>query len=162
MAVSGHADTPSTGRPVTTGSATPYTTPVDVNDVDTVLSYTQEEQLDGGWLPEIPLVSAEQAVRDWRAGWAGRAHRNGPTLVATVVGEQRFIGIVSFTDRGNGAVEMIYGIAPRWRGLGLATRAARLGAQWALGLPGVTTVELQIDQDMSASQQAAAGNLGPE
>jgi hypothetical protein len=33
VAVSGHADTPSTSRPVTIGigSATPYTTPVDVN-----------------------------------------------------------------------------------------------------------------------------------
>ncbi len=31
MAVSGHADTPRIGRPVTAGSATPYTTPVDVN-----------------------------------------------------------------------------------------------------------------------------------
>jgi hypothetical protein len=32
VAVSGHADTPYFGRPVTAGSATPYTTPVDVNE----------------------------------------------------------------------------------------------------------------------------------
>jgi hypothetical protein len=31
VAVSPHADTPATGKPVTAGSGTPYTTPVDVN-----------------------------------------------------------------------------------------------------------------------------------
>jgi hypothetical protein len=31
VAVSRHADTPANGRSVTTASATPYTTPVDVN-----------------------------------------------------------------------------------------------------------------------------------
>jgi hypothetical protein len=31
VAVSPHTDTPATGKPVTAGSATPYTTPVDVN-----------------------------------------------------------------------------------------------------------------------------------
>ncbi len=31
MAASGHADTPHPGKPVTSGSATSYTTPVDVN-----------------------------------------------------------------------------------------------------------------------------------
>lgn len=50
---------------------------------------------------------------------------------------------------------MIYGIAPRWRGRGLATRAVRLAAQWALSLPCVTTAELRIDQGMSASQHVA-------
>ena len=32
MAVSRHADTPAKDEPVTAGSATPYTTPVDVNE----------------------------------------------------------------------------------------------------------------------------------
>ena len=50
---------------------------------------------------------------------------------------------------------MIYGIAPRWRGRGLGSRAARLGAQWATSLPGVSSVELRIDQDATASQHVA-------
>jgi len=50
---------------------------------------------------------------------------------------------------------MIYGIAPRWRGRGLASRAARLAARWALSLPGVTAVELRIGQDHPASHHVA-------
>lgn len=142
-------------EPLTDGEVTLRLPSPDAGDVDTVLSYIEEEQLDGGWLPEIPLIPAEQAVRDWSEAWATCRCRNGPTFVVTVAGEQRFIGIVGCTDRGHGVVEMIYGIAPRWRGQGLATRAVRLAAQWALSLPGVATAELRIDQDMSASQHVA-------
>ncbi len=128
---------------------------VSAGDVDSVDSYIDGEQLDGGWLPEIPLVSAEQAVGDWLDAWAGRPSRNGPTFVITVAGEQRFVGIVGLGDRGDGIVEMIYGIAPHWRGRGLASHAVRLAARWVLGQPGVTRVELRIDEDMTASQHVA-------
>jgi len=125
-------------------------------DVGAVLSYIEQEQLDGGWLPEIPIVSAEQAIGDWVDAWAGRPSRNGPTFVVTLPGEPRFIGIVGLVDRGEGTVEMIYGIAPRWRGRGLASRAVRLAGHWAASQPGVSTVELRIDPDMIDSQHVAA------
>jgi hypothetical protein len=35
-----------------------------------VRAYIEQEQLDGGWLPEIPLVSAEQVI----GGWLDRRH----------------------------------------------------------------------------------------
>jgi RimJ/RimL family protein N-acetyltransferase len=142
-------------EPLTDGMVTLRLPAVDTGDIDAVISYIEEEQLDGGWLPEIPLVSAEQAVRDWLEAWAGRPSRNGPTLVVTIPDEQRFIGIVGFGDRGEGVVEMIYGITPRWRGRGLASRAVRRGALWALSQPGVITVELRIDQDMRVCQHVA-------
>ena len=71
-----------------------------------------------GWLPEIPLVAAEQAVAGWLDAWAGRPGRDGPTFVITIPGQPRFIGIVGLgdSDSGEGIVGMIYGIAPRWRG----------------------------------------------
>jgi RimJ/RimL family protein N-acetyltransferase len=75
--------------------------------------------------------------------------------VVTVPDEPRFIGIVGFGDRGQGIIEMICGIAPRWRALGLASRAVRLAAHWAISQPGVSTVELRIDQDMTACQHVA-------
>src|SRR5947199_10460715 len=84
-------------------------------DIDAVRGYIDQEQLDGGWLPEIPLVTAEQAISGWLDAWAGRPSRNGPTFVVTIPDEPRFIGIVGFVAHGEGAVEMIYGIAPRWR-----------------------------------------------
>ena len=141
--------------PLTDGVVTLRLPSPEAGDVDTVLGYIEHEQLDGGWLPEIPLVSAERAIGDWGDAWAGRPSRNGPTFVVTVAGESQFVGIVAVGDRGDGIVEMIYGIAPRWRGRGLASRAVRLAARWALSLPGVITVELRIDQDHTASQHVA-------
>jgi RimJ/RimL family protein N-acetyltransferase len=142
-------------QPLTDGVVT-LRLPWPAGDVDAVRDYIEQEQLDGGWLPEIPLVSAEQAIGDWLDAWATRPSRNGPTFVVTVPDEPRFIGIVGLVDRGKGVVEMIYGIAPRWRGRGLASRAARLTALWARGQTGVTAIELRIGQPNKASQQVAA------
>ena len=75
--------------------------------------------------------------------------------MVTIPEQPRFVGIVGLVDRGEGVVEMIYGIAPRWRGRGLASRAVLLAARWALSLAGVTVVELRIDQDNTASQHVA-------
>jgi hypothetical protein len=142
-------------EPLTDGVVTLRLPSPDAGDVDTVLSYIEEEQLDGGWLPEIPLIPAEQAVRDWSEGWATRRCRNGPTFVVTIAGEQRFIGH-----------RRLHRPRPRSGGDDLRDRAAMarpgpghpgspLAAQWALSLPGVATAELRIDQDMSASQHVA-------
>lgn len=125
-------------------------------DADALRGYIGQEQLDGGWLPGIPLVPAEQAIGDWLHGWTGRPSRDGPVLVVTIPDDPWFIGIVGLGDRGEGVVEMIYGIAPRWRGRGLASRAARIAARWTLSLPGVTAIELRIDQNHQASQHVAA------
>ena len=40
-------------------------------------------------------------------------------------------------------------------GRGMASRAVRLAARWALSLPGVRAVELRIDQDMIECQRVA-------
>ena len=52
-------------------------------------------------------------------------------------------------------MELIFGIEPRWRGRGLASRAVRHAARWAASQPGVTKVELRIDQDMTECQHVA-------
>jgi RimJ/RimL family protein N-acetyltransferase len=142
-------------HPLTDGVVTLRLPSADAGDVAAVRDYIEQEQLDGGWLPEIPLVSAEQAIADWLDAWTSRTSPNGPILVVTVPHEPRLVGIVGVVDRGDGIVEMIYGIAPRWRGRGLASRAVRLAARWAASQPGVTTVELRIDQDMIECQHVA-------
>jgi RimJ/RimL family protein N-acetyltransferase len=142
-------------QPLTDGVVTLRLPSPAAGDIEVVRGYTEQEQLDGGWLPEVPLVTAEQAIGDWIEAWAGRPSRNGPTFVVTIAGEPRFIGIVGLGDRGEGVVEMIVGIAPRFRGRGLASRAVRLAGRWALGVPGVTAVELRIDEDMLACQHVA-------
>jgi RimJ/RimL family protein N-acetyltransferase len=127
----------------------------DAGDIETINGYIENEQLDGGWLPDIPLVSAQRLVADWLDGWAGRHSHNGPAFVVTVPDEPQFIGVVGVPEHHDGAIEMFYGTAPGWRGRGLASRATRLAAEWAARQPSVHTVEARIDQADRASERVA-------
>lgn len=128
----------------------------DAGDIAAINQYVEDEQLQGGWLPDVPLVTGEQLVKDWLDCWNGRPSRGATfTFVVTVPDDPRFIGIVGITDRDDGAYEITYGTAPSWRGRGLASRATRLAAQWVAKQPGVHTVETLIDQGQSASERVA-------
>ena len=129
----------------------------DADDIATVNQYVEDEQLDGGWLPDVPLVTGERLVRDWVDCWDGRGGGPGAafTFVVTVPGEPRFIGVVGVTEGDDGAFDMSYGTAPAWRGRGLASRATRLAAEWVAGQPSVRTVEVLIDQGQRASERVA-------
>jgi RimJ/RimL family protein N-acetyltransferase len=52
-------------------------------------------------------------------------------------------------------VELVYGVAPGWRGRGLATRAAILATTWLLAERQVTAVELRVGREHHASQRVA-------
>jgi len=128
----------------------------DAGDVATISQYVKDDQLDGGWLPDIPLVTAQQLVADWLDGWAGLHSHNGPAFVVTVPEESRFVGVVGVTERDDGAFEMFYGTAPGWRGRGLASHAARLAAEWVAKQPSVHCVEARIGEGEPASERVAA------
>src|SRR5215469_11040564 len=51
----------------------------DAGDVTTINTYVEKKELDGGWLPDVPLVTGERLVEDWLNGWAGirRRRRRG-------------------------------------------------------------------------------------
>jgi RimJ/RimL family protein N-acetyltransferase len=128
----------------------------DAGDIATINRYVEDEQLDGGWLPDVPLVTGEQLVTDWLDCWNGRRSRGAAfTFVVTVPEEPGFIGVVGVAEGDDGAFEMTYGTAPGWRGRGLASRATRLAAQWVAKQPGVRTVETLIGQDQRASERVA-------
>lgn len=67
-------------QPLTDGVVTLRLPSVAAGDVGAVLSYIEQGQLGGGWLPEIPLVSAEQAIGDWVDAWAARPSRTNQLL----------------------------------------------------------------------------------
>jgi RimJ/RimL family protein N-acetyltransferase len=129
----------------------------DAGDIATIDRYVEDEQLQGGWLPEVPLVSGEQLVQDWLDCWHGHPSPRGAafTFVVTIPHEHQFIGVVGVTEGDDGAFEMTYGTAPAWRGRGLASHATRLAAQWVARQPGVHTVETLIDQGENSSERVA-------
>jgi len=86
----------------------------DADDIATINQYVQDEQLDGAWLPDVPLVTGERLVKDWLHCWKGGPSRDRATFtfVVTVPGEPRFVGVVGVAERDDGAFEMSYGTAP--------------------------------------------------
>lgn len=129
----------------------------DAGDVATINQYVEDQQLDGGWLPDVPLVTGERLVKDWLDCWDGRRSHDGATFtfVVTVPGEPRFIGVVGVAEHDDGAFKLSYGTAPDWRGRGLASRATRLASQWVARQPSVRTVEVLIEQGERASERVA-------
>jgi|SRR5215469_12486541 len=127
----------------------------DAGDITTINRYVEDQQLDGGWLPDVPLVTADQLVADWLAGWAGHQSRNGPAFVVTVANEPGFIGVVGVSEHDDGAFDIGFGTAPAFRGRGLASRATRLAADWLCQQPSVHTVEAMIGQGQRACERVA-------
>jgi RimJ/RimL family protein N-acetyltransferase len=128
----------------------------EAGDVESVRIYSGEDGYgDECWLPLVPGAPPERSVADWLEGWAGRLSHNGRTLVVTVGDEKPLVGVVGFGERDEESLEMIVGVAPAWRGRGLGTRAVQLCAGWLLGLAGVSTVELRIDQHMPECRRLA-------
>jgi len=118
----------------------------------------QDGGLDGTWVPLAAGASLEDGqalVRDWLAGWRGQPSFQGPALVMAEAGRDRLIGQVGLGDRGDGVVELAYGVAPGHRGRGYASAAARLAARWLLASGLAREVELRIDPGHVASQRAA-------
>ena len=105
-----------------------------LGDSDAIAGYAgQHGGLDGVWLPSPePGATAARCcwlIEDWLARWAGRYSHNGPALMVSVAQSPGLVGQVGFGLRGEAVVELTYGIAPAWRGRGLATRAAKLAAE---------------------------------
>lgn len=126
-------------------------------DVATINRYVEDQQLDGGWLPDVPLASGEQLVTDWLDCWNGQPRTDEATFtfVVTVPEQSQFIAVVGVAEGYDGAFDISYGTAPGWRGRGLASRATRLAADWVARQPSVRTVETLIDQGQRACERVA-------
>jgi RimJ/RimL family protein N-acetyltransferase len=97
---------------------------------------------------------AAELVSELRGGWSKRGGDHGGGLV--IDEHEPCVGTVSFFPRAHRVVELIYGVAPPWRGRGVATRAARLAADWALTEGDFDRVELRIGEGHAVSRRVAA------
>lgn len=129
------------------------------DDVDQLTRYGADHALlDGIWISGPPPAGnvrswASAFLRELAAGWteAGGMHDAG-----LIVDEREpFLGVVYMAPVNDDAVELSYGVAPPARGRGIATRAARLATDWALGVGAFARVELRIAEDHAASRRIA-------
>ncbi len=116
-------------------------------DSATVYAYGQDPDIARThWLPLFEPCTREAAaclVRTFQQGWQGQG-RFGLTWVITLPPADDLRGIVHLSVDDIGGGEMAYGVAPRHRRRGLATRATRLIASWAITELGITRLEIHV------------------
>ncbi len=114
-------------------------------DAAALYTYGQEPDLpQTRWLP-LPFGcshgEARRLVRVFQQGWTGPF---GLTLVVTLPPATELCGVIHLTVPAPGRGEIGYGIAPAYRGRGLATRAVRLLTAWALAELDLTRLEICV------------------
>lgn len=132
-----------------------------VRNVDALVDYASEQ--DGGlgsaWLPALRAGASREhclwMIADWLSGWSGGGSYNGPALFLTVAQSPMPVGLVGFVSRDAGTVGLVFGVAPSWRGGGLATRAVMLAVGWLVRERGAKTVKLQLDRDSPSCHRVA-------
>ncbi len=130
-------------------------------DADAFVSYAagQDGGLGEAWLPSLYAGASRErclwTVADWLAGWAGEDSYDGPALLLTIAQSPWPVGMVGFACRGAGTIELVHGVAPSWRGQGLATRAVLLAVGWLVRERGAEVVELRVGHDSPACQRIA-------
>ncbi len=101
------------------------------------------------------MTTCERLVQGWRAGWRNKPSVHEPALAIVEADSNDLIGQIGLTDRGDGVVELLYGIAPDRRRRGFASTSARVVAEWLLSESVARQVELRIDNENVASQRVA-------
>jgi RimJ/RimL family protein N-acetyltransferase len=130
-------------------------------DADAFVAYAagQDGGLGEAWLPSLYARASRErclwTVADWLAGWAGEDSYDGPALLLTIAPSPWPVGMVGFVCRGAGAIGLVLGVAPSWRGQGLATRAVLLAVGWLIRERGAEVVELRVGRDCPACQRIA-------
>jgi RimJ/RimL family protein N-acetyltransferase len=127
-------------------------------DIAAFVRYGSDDALlDGIWIlgPQGQPVSAwaSELVAELAGGWTPSGGDHGGGLIIDEV--EPCVGVVDFLPRQAGHVELTYGVAPPFRGCGIATRAAALAADWALREGGFACVELRIGEGHAASRRVA-------
>lgn len=128
------------------------------HDAERFVRYGSDEALlEGIWIvgPRGGDVGAwaNELVNELLAGWTEAGGDHGGGLI--IDEREPCVGTIEVLPLGDGIIELTYGVAPPWRGRGIASRAARLAADWALSEGEFARVELRIGEGHAASRRVA-------
>ncbi len=130
-----------------------------VADIDPVVRYGADPLgLESIWIPgprpgQDLHEWASAFVQELLAGWTAVGGLHGGGLI--VDEREPFLGVMYLAPTNQVGMGLSYGVAPHARGRGMATRATRLVAEWALTEAGFEQVELRIDKQHHESQRVA-------
>lgn len=129
--------------------------PLHEDDANDVLLAASDE-LTQQWLP-LPRPYTLDAARAFVSEFAPAMLESGLGIVRAIDVDGRLAGCIDLkhTDWRARTTEVGYWVAPWGRGLGLAGRATRVLAEWALLERGLERVELRAATGNVASQRAA-------
>lgn len=117
------------------------------SDIDAIAAYGQDPEIEeSGWLPipvPCPRDIAARTVQEFLRGWHGTG-RFGCTFVIATAVTPDLLGVVHLFTKGSTTGEIAYGVAPRHRRQGFATRAVRLVTTWAFAHLGLTRLEICV------------------
>jgi RimJ/RimL family protein N-acetyltransferase len=129
-----------------------------MEDRHVLTAYTSDpSSLEGAWLPVGIPDTDHEAVGAWLArefvlGWSPIGGRYGGVLVMDLA-DISFAGLIFLGRLAPAVAEISYGVAPRHRGQGLATKATVLATDWALSDGGFERVEARIDRKHAESMR---------
>jgi RimJ/RimL family protein N-acetyltransferase len=107
----------------------------------------------------VPVPYREEDARDWVGGAAERAGAGEALSLVIADGDDRsaLLGTVGLLRPNwvQRTIEVGYWVAPWARGRGIAVRAVKLLAPWALRTLDVARVACDVDLDNAASRQVA-------
>jgi RimJ/RimL family protein N-acetyltransferase len=114
-------------------------------DSAAVYAYGQDPDIEEtAWLPipiPCPQDVAARIVEEFRQGWHSRF---GLTLVITTPPDDDLRGVLHLSMHTAGIGAIAYGVAPRYRRQGLATRGVRLVAAWAFAQLSLSRLEIVV------------------
>ncbi|MET8689206.1 GNAT family N-acetyltransferase [Streptomyces sp. NPDC004732] len=106
------------------------------------------------WLDDPPMDTADRATNMSRVEEAWRTGRSAPLVIVDAATDQP-VGIINLQFRDDAVATVAYSVFPAQRGRGIAPRAVRLLAGWALDGLGLTQVLLEAAEDNTASVRVA-------
>ena len=131
--------------------------PWTLDDVPAIARACNESEI-ARWIHQLPSPYGEQDAREYvlatRAGWNDGTGAFFAIVDAAICEPVGSIAI-HVIDSMFGNVEVGYWAAAQARGRGLATRAVRLIARWAIDVAGAERVQLRADVQNAASLRVA-------
>ena len=132
-----------------------------VPDAAALYTYGQEPDVaQTRWLPlrlGCSHAEARRVIRVFQQGWASPC---GLTLVVTVPPSATLCGVIHLTVPEPACGEIGYGIAPAYRGRGVATGAVRLLTAWALAELGFNRLKICVTARSAWPRRPALSRRG--
>jgi RimJ/RimL family protein N-acetyltransferase len=126
-------------------------------DVPAITAACRDDEI-ASWLDQVPQPYGQADARAYvamtRRGWKESTHAAFAVTDASTGDVIGSIG-VHWLDPEQRVAEVGYWVAHEARGRGVATRATRLAARWAIGQCGMKRVQLRADTQNAASQRVA-------